>query len=116
MLIASYDEWQELKLRDLAEDNPLINCPGCDGEGEFSDFCECCGGAKEGECAECDGAGQVRFNQLSDAEKRKAFTRRVYINEVMTDLRRWCALTREDFLGVAGRFVSEMRQQGHRWL
>ena len=52
MLIASYERWRDLKLRDLSEDNPLIDC-------------------KE----------------------------------------RYCAMTRKDYLGIAGHFVSEIRQQ-----
>jgi len=115
MLIASYEEWRELKMRDLAEDNPLINCPECDGEGEIFDFCECCGSDKDEECGECEGAGRVRFNDLGYNAKQKAFTRRAYVKEVMADLKRWCALTRQDYLGVAGRFVSDMRQQGVWW-
>lgn len=114
MLISSYDEWRRLKRRDLAEDNPLIKCPECDGEGEIFDHCECCGADKDEECGECDGAGRVRFNALSDTAKQKAFTRRMYVNEVMADLKRWCSLTRQDYLGIAGRFVSEMRKQGVR--
>jgi len=110
MLISSYDKWQELKLRDLVEDNPLIDCPACDGDGEIYEICECCGSEKEEECGECEGDGRVRFNDLNDSQKRKAFTRRVYFSEVIADLKRWCSLTRQDFLEIAGPFVSEFRR------
>ena len=71
------------------------------------------GAEKEEECDLCDGRGTIRY--LDSAKPRPGndlVGRRVYFQEVIGDLKTWCAYTQEDFLAIAGRFVDEFRRRG----
>jgi hypothetical protein len=94
MLIASYDQWREAKKQVLEEENPEIDCE-----------------EKEDECDVCDGRGTIRY--LDSAKPRPGndlVGERIYFQEVIADLKTWCAYTKQDFLQVAGGFVSEFRK------
>ncbi len=112
MLIASYERWREAKVQLLEEENPLVDCPECGGSGDIHSVCPCCDGEKEEECDVCGGEGHFSYrdspkprpgNDLAGPE--------VYFREVISDLKKWCAITRKDFLQVGGEFVSEFRRQ-----
>ena len=111
MLIASYEQWREAKKQVLEEENPEIDCDECRGTGEIHEVCGCCGGEKEEECDACDGRGTIRY--LDSAKPRPGndlVAERIYFQEVIADLKTWCAYTKQDFLQVAGGFVSEFRK------
>jgi len=112
MLIGSYERWRENKVRLLEEENPLVDCPECGGGGVMHSVCPCCQGEKEEDCDVCSGDGHFRYldspkprpgNDLAGPE--------VYFGEVIADLKRWCSITRNDFLQVSGEFVSEFRMR-----
>lgn len=114
MLIASYSEWLEAKHHFLEEENPVIECEECDGEGEIVKECGCCGHEKEQECVVCEGAGQYRYLDSPKPRPSSGHTAiAIYFEEVVADLKRWCAYTRQDFLEVGGHFVNEFRNGGH---
>jgi len=112
VIIQSYSDWKEQKLRDWAEDNPKIDCPRCKGDGEIFDSCPCCGQETADECETCDGDGKLHFNELDTMDASGMFTARVYQREVISDLKQWCVYTREDFLGVVGPFIQNQRSGG----
>lgn len=112
MLIASYDQWREAKKQVLEEENPEIDCEECGGLGEIYERCHCCGGEKEEECDLCDGRGTIRYLDSSKPRPGNDLVgQRVYFQEVIADLKTWCTYTKQDFLQVAGGFVSEFRKQ-----
>lgn len=114
MLIASYEQWHEQKKRVLEEENPEIECEECNGMGELHFQCSCCGGAKDEECELCDGQGTIRYlDSPIPRPGNDLVGRQVYFKEVIADLKKWSAYTRQDFLQLAGRFVNEFRKQ-HR--
>lgn len=112
MLIASFDEWKSLKISDLSEDNPMVKCPDCGGAGEVEDFCECCGRGDEVACGLCDERGKVRFLEVKD-EYARSLNRQVYFKEVVGDLKKWCAFTRDDFLDEVAGFIKKERGGVH---
>lgn len=111
MLIASYERWREAKVQLLEEENPLVDCPECGGSGEVYSACPCCDAEKEEECDVCGGDG---YHKYLDSPKPRSGVDltgpEVYFREVITDLKKWCGLTRKDFLQVGGEFVSEFRK------
>ncbi len=111
MLIASYEEWRETKKQILEEENPLIDCPECGGSGEMYSVCNCCGGEKEGECDVCGGDGHFKYlNSPKPRPGRDLVGQNIYFREVIADLKKWSAYTKQDFLQVAGRFVNDFRK------
>lgn len=113
MLISSFDEWKVLKISDLSEENPMIECPDCKGAGEVDDYCECCGRGDDVVCGLCDQNGKARFLEVK-TEYAASLTYRAYFNEVACDLKKWCAFTRADFLNEVGRFIK--RERSHRYV
>ena len=111
-MIQSYSDWKSQKIQDWTEDNPKIDCPKCEGEGEIFDTCPCCGHDSDEECGTCEGEGQVYFNELDSTDLSAFFNRRTYQKEVIADLKKWCAYTREDFLGMVGPFIENQRSGG----
>lgn len=114
MLIANYEQWAAEKKLALEAEDPLIECTECHGEGEIYKECRCCGHETERECEVCDGRGRFHFSESPKPRTgAELISRQVYFREVVTDLKKWCAYTREDFLKLAGRFVNEYRE-AHR--
>ena len=111
MFIATYEQWKADSFEYLKEVNAEVDCTSCEGYGVINDFCECCGQYTETECSECDGHGVILF---SEADRRKVerieLNQRNYFRAVVSDLKQWCAFTRQDFLEVAGHFVNEYRE------
>lgn len=112
MLIQSFEDWRAAKRRDWEEDDPEINCPKCDGEGEIYETCPCCGHDSDDFCETCQGSGRLQFNQLDSADKAAMLTRGMYQKEVIADLKLWCAYTRQDFLVVVAPFIQSQRSGG----
>ncbi|WP_417315638.1 hypothetical protein [Cycloclasticus pugetii] len=109
MLIASFEDWKALKINDLSAENPLVDCPDCDGSGEVDDFCACCDRGDVVACGLCDESGKVRFLDVKD-QYVSQLAYGTYFKEVIGDLKKWAAYTREDFLELAGPFVDEFRR------
>ncbi|UDL04017.1 hypothetical protein [Marinobacter sp. CA1] len=109
MIIATFEQWKTASIEHLEAANPEVECPTCEGDGVFYEDCHCCGQETEIDCALCDGAGVVLYSDASGL-CRDQFNRREYFRAVIRDLRKWCAFTRQDFLEVAGHFVSEFRE------
>ena len=114
MLIASYEQWEAEQRQIVEQENPLLECRRCDGEGEIIEDCPCCGHEKEEECPTCEGAGQIRYEDAPIGLQREQIEPWMYFDQVIADLKKWCAYTREDFLKVAGGFVNEFRKQHGR--
>ncbi len=111
MLIAGYEQWKEAKRQMLEQENPEIDCEECRGTGQIHEVCSCCGGEKEEECDVCDGRGTIRYLDSSKPTPGADLVgRRVYFQEVISDLKKWCAYTRQDFLALAAPFVSAYRR------
>ncbi|WP_320838499.1 hypothetical protein [Zhongshania sp.] len=83
MNFASFEAWRAGKASDLAADDPLLNCPKCDGEGVIYDECLECGHEAEADCGTCDASGKVRFNDLPQKEWTKLFTHDAYFKELV---------------------------------
>lgn len=112
MLISSFDEWKASKITDLSYDNPMVECPDCKGTGEVYDFCECCGRGDVVVCGLCDESGKARLLDVK-TEYAASLTYRSYFNDVVGDLKRWCAFTRSDFLNEVSVFVRRERGGWH---
>ncbi len=107
MLISSFDEWKSLKISDLEEENPMVECPKCEGGVVYED-CGCCGHEKEEYCGTCEASGRVRFSEVKGIYTGN-LGYRIYFSEVISDLKAWCAFTRADFLNEVSGFVSRER-------
>ncbi|PHS48672.1 MAG: hypothetical protein COB05_05380 [Marinobacter sp.] len=111
MLIAGYEQWKAEKRQMLEQENPEVDCEECGGLGETYERCHCCGSEKEQECEICDGRGSIRYLDSSKPRPGADLVgRRVYFQEVIADLKKWCAYTRQDFLSTAAPFVSSFRR------
>ncbi|MGP9834246.1 hypothetical protein [Marinobacter sp. NSM] len=113
MLIASYDQWSDLKRQALEEDNPPVPCEECKGMGEIHSLCDCCGSELDEYCEVCEGEGEVYY--LDSPNPRtggELLSRKAYFQEVIDDLKKWCAYSKDDFLSLVGPFVDECRR-GH---
>lgn len=111
MLIGSYDQWREHKRHVLEEENPEIECEECNGRGQFYELCNCCGAEKEEMCVVCNGAGTIRYLESPQPRLGSAvFGPKAYFQEVIADLKKWCAYTGDDFLELAAPFVGEFRR------
>ena len=111
MLIGSYDQWRDHKRQVLEEENPEIDCEECNGRGEFYEVCNCCGGEKEEMCDVCNGTGSVRYLDSPKPQHCGSLLgRKAYFQEVIADLKKWCAYTGDDFLELVARFVGEFRR------
>lgn len=107
MLISSFDEWKSLKLLDLEDENPMVDCPQCEA-GVYYEECGCCGHEKEEDCGTCEGGGRVRFLEVK-GEYTDNLGCHTYFSEVIGDLKAWCAFTRADFFNEAAEFVRRER-------
>ena len=112
MLIASYEDWYERTRLDLQEANPEVDCPCCDGNGHIEDTCDCCGSELGDDfCDACEGTGTIPFNNADHLLIRNTLlSRRAYFQEVIRDLKRYCAYTGADFLDAVTPFVKEQRK------
>ncbi|MFT7338154.1 MAG: hypothetical protein ACI92B_001483 [Marinobacter maritimus] len=111
MLISSFDEWKSLKVFDLKEGNPFVECPKCEG-GVAYEECNCCGHEKEWDCGTCDATGRVRFLEV-EKDYTSNLDYATYFNDVVGDLKRWCAFTRANFLNEVAEFVKRERGGSH---
>lgn len=85
-----YHEWRA----GMEQENPLVECPDCDGIGLTPDECECCGSELDSEeCGLCDGDGRVRYSQVNQFQRSRYFTQRHYLDAVLVDLEAWAAWT-----------------------
>lgn len=82
-MFASFETWRTAKQEDMAADNPRLDCPDCDGEGEGIEECRLCGHETEGECHSCDGQGKVYFNDLPTTAWSGLFTHHAYFKELI---------------------------------
>ncbi|KMQ75265.1 hypothetical protein [Marinobacter subterrani] len=111
MLIASYEQWREAKKQVLEEENPAVPCEECDGFGHFYSVCPCCDSELDKDCEVCKGAGEVYYlDSPKPLTGGQLINRKAYFQEVIADLKKWSAYTKQDFLHVAGRFVDEFRR------
>lgn len=114
MLIASYEQWREQKKQVLEEENPAVPCGECGGMGELHSVCDCCGTDLEEDCEVCGGAGEVHYLDSSKPRPGNDLVgRTVYFQEVIADLKKWSAYTKQDFLHLVGGFVNDFRN-AHR--
>lgn len=104
MIVTSFDEWEKEQLaviRAMPEDDRDIDCPECDGFGyEFFGDSE-----SEAVCDNCDGYGLI---DIEDSEEHMP-DKREYFNQVVADVKQFCAWCNRDFLGEIGPFVREFR-------
>ncbi|MDN6321032.1 MAG: hypothetical protein L0J77_14845 [Marinobacter sp.] len=96
MLIVGYQEWMDRVALDLQSENPVIECPIC--HDHFWPGCD-----------ECDFEGE--FNALDAPERviEGLLSKKTYQEQVIADLKTWCAYTRQDFLMVVGPFIQNSR-------
>ncbi len=81
----SFQEWQRIQIDDM-EDDAVVVCPVCHGDGEVTEECECCGHESERECEICEGTGRVVFGELSECNQRRCFNLWLYRKELHLDV------------------------------
>lgn len=112
MYIATHAQWADEKKLMLEEENPVIECAHCSGDGVIYDRCHCCGNEQEEDCQICDGRGRIKYSESPKPRPGSDLIgRQVYFREVINDLKAWCGYTRQDFLAVAGSFVNQYRAE-----
>lgn len=115
MQFATFDTWQRLKIDDLAESNPLMNCPTCDAEGVIYEECCECGHETEKDCGTCDGKGQLHYNGLDKSDWLRAglFTWQQYFRELIQTARDAAEFYTLDFLDIAGQAIKASQRAQH---
>lgn len=92
--IIQYEDWAAT-LHEM-DDRLWRECDDCDGEGATE-----CNQGHEHTCDTCDGLGKIR--------KEAPVTQEDYLNHIAADFLALCAWTRQDFLGVIGPIVRQVR-------
>ena len=97
MKFASHEEWRAQKQADMAELNPLLECPECDGEGvEHKECCEC-GHESERDCESCDTSGRIHYNDLAEDQWAHLFSYSTYFKELIQTVRDVSEFCARDF-------------------
>lgn len=96
MLIASYGKWRADTLTALQAENPVLDCPVC-----HEHFWP--------GCSACDLEGEFRALDAPDSVIEGLLSHATYQEQVISDLKTWCAYTRQDFLMVVGPFIQNSR-------
>lgn len=85
MKVATYSEWRRAKLAQL-DDEDLIECPKCYGDGVIDDYCHHCGRSGEEDCDLCECVGKMPFGELPMEWEFNIFSRDRYRKELVNDL------------------------------
>lgn len=105
--IAGFETWKEQKTRSLLEENPVISCAGCAGEGETE--CRCCGNWAD--CKACGGAGEFEYLEADRASKDRAVSWGQYVLDVKRDVRQLCSWTGIDFEAIDEELTEALCEQ-----
>jgi hypothetical protein len=98
MLIASSGKWRADTLTALQAENPVLDCPFCTGLNV----------AFPG-CPDCDFEGEFHALDATDRAIEVFVSQKAYQEQVISDLKTWCAYTRQDFLMAVGPFIQGFR-------
>lgn len=84
-MFKSFINWQHGMISET-EDDTVVLCPTCEGEGVVITECDCCGSEKEEECHLCESSGKVVFGELDFNDQKRCYTRREYNTQLAYDV------------------------------
>lgn len=79
MLFLSFEDWRKSEVNHAISENPLVECPYCDGEAIW--------------CGECED-GKIEFLELGENQSEEFFTKEQYLHIIKLE---FCDLAR--FIG-----------------
>lgn len=91
--IANRWEFSETRHEIYSQQNPMIDCPTCDGDGDIYVKCDCCHNEDYRTCEDCLGSGEIRYLESVGPREVPLVSRAMYRRETIKELKAWAAWT-----------------------